>query len=183
MQRTKGQGSGAGSRKHKRATPPRTTEQFFAKSERSQETWISVTNVLSKMRSEGLTLTQAAKDVGVSRRTVTRLGGSALKKSENGRYSVKRSDQLLRVMKIPTLSGPVEIGVRGSKQASILGSYWAALDRYVTTGDSSRLEKFRGMLVKDASGNVVELFADLKELKRLGHAGVLSFDSLYARAA
>jgi hypothetical protein len=171
------------SRRRVPSKPPRTAEQFFARSERSQDTWVRVTEAIRKMRTAVASLQQAAKESGVSPRTVTRLAGSTLKKGKNGRYSVKPGDQLLRVLKVPTADGLREIGVRGSRQASVLGKYASAIQKYVATGDASALEKFRGKTIKDSSGKVIPLLTDLKELNRLGSAGVLSFESLYARTA
>jgi hypothetical protein len=50
-------------------------------------------------------------------------------------------------------------------------------------GDYSRVEKYRGKSIKDADGKIHTLITDRAELKRLGNAGVLSFESLYVRAA
>jgi hypothetical protein len=134
------------------------------------------------MRTEGLPLRKAAKEVGVSPRTVTKLVGAALTKGRGGRYQVKRSDQLLRVMRIPGPKGLEEVGVKGSKQATLLGEYWVAVDRYLKTGDSSSLDKFKDKEIKDATGKPIALITDRKELNRLGGAGALSFESIYARS-
>jgi hypothetical protein len=170
-------------RRARAAKRPTTAEQFFAKPERFQETWTRLTAALAKMRSANASLKQASKEARISPRTVIRLGGSALKKGTNGRYFIKPSDQLLRVLKVPTPDGSREIGVRGSRQASVLGEYWAAVHKYLATGDASSVEKFRGKQIKDSAGIIVPLLTDLKELNRLGSAGVLSFESLYARSA
>jgi anti-anti-sigma regulatory factor len=68
-------------------------------------------------------------------------------------------------------------------QASLLGRYWAAVDRYRDTGDASALREFRGKYIIDTNGKQHRLLTDLRALDRLGSAGVLSFESLYARAA
>lgn len=135
------------------------------------------------MRTDDLSLNRAASTVGVSPRMVVRLSGPALKKRKNGRYYVSRRDSLLRVVQVPTADGTREVALRNSRQASILGGYWDALQKYLRTGDSSGIEKFRGKRIKDANGVEVPLITDLAELSRLGSAGVLSFESLYARAA
>jgi hypothetical protein len=85
-------------------------------------------------------------------------------------------------MKVPGSKGLEEIGVRGSKQATLLGEYWAAVDLYLKTGDSSALEKFKGKEIKDAAGKPIALIVDRKELNRLGGAGALSFESIYVRS-
>jgi hypothetical protein len=162
-------------------TAPRTEAQYLAKPAGFKETWDRVLSVISKMRSENVSLTHASRDVGISPRTVTRWGKSALQKRKSGRYTVKRSDNLLRIVIIPRPEGPREIAVRGSKQVSLLAEYWNALHDYLQTGDASLLKSFRGKSIKDAGGTEVPLPTDLAALNRLGSAGVLSFESLYAR--
>jgi hypothetical protein len=88
----------------------------------------------------------------------------------------------LRVLVIPTPKGLREIGTRDSRQASKAGKYSAAVQRYLQTGDDSALAQFRGKHIVDATGKRVQLLTDLDELDRLGSAGVLSFESLYARS-
>ena len=174
---------GVGQRPKGTRATPRTLKEFFAKPERSQDAWVNVAKVLKKMRSDQISLQQASRDAGISPRTVTKLAGSALKKGVRGRYEATNSDRLLRVLKIPTADGQVEIGVRGSRQASTLGGYWAAVHKYLATGNSSGLKKFKGKQIKDTTGRVIPLLTDLKELNRLGSADVLSFESLYAKSA
>ena len=165
-----------------RPVAPRTSEQYFARSERFQDRWDRVAHVISKMRTEGVSLRQASREFGVDPRTVARLGGSALRKQANGRYKAKASDRLLRVLRVPTREGPRPIAVRDSRQASQLAEYWNAVHRYLETGDDSALRKFRRKRITDAEGARVPLLTDLDELDRLGSAGVLSFESLYAKA-
>mgnify|MGYP001552693203 FL=1 len=135
------------------------------------------------MRADGLSLKKAAKQEGVAPRTVTRLAGRALKKQRNRSYTVTKTDSLLRVMMIPTSDVIQEISLRDSRQASALGRYSDAVQKYSRTGDASDVTKFRRKTVTDASGARVPLITDLQELDRLGSAGVLSFESVYARSA
>jgi hypothetical protein len=162
---------------------PRTEAQYLAKPEKFKETWDRVLSVISKMRSDKISLTQASRDSGISPRTVTKWGKSALQKRKSGKYAVKKSDTLLRLVMIPTPEGPREIAVRESKQVSLLAEYWNALHRYLQTGDAAQLKTFQGKQIKDADGVDVSLPTDLAVLNRLGSAGVLSFESLYARSA
>ena len=134
------------------------------------------------MRADGVSLRQASREFGLDPRTVVRLGGSALRKRANGRYKAKASDRLLRVLRVPTREGLREIAVRDSRQASQVAEYWNAVHRYLETGDDSALRKFRRKRITDANGVRVPLLTDLGELDRLGSAGVLSFESLYAKA-
>jgi hypothetical protein len=160
---------------------PRTEAQYLAKPEKFKDTWDRVLGVVSKMRREKVSLTQASRDAGISSRTVTRWGKAALQKQKNGKYVAKKSDSLLRLVTIPTPEGKRDIAVRGSKQVTLLAEYWNALHRYLQTGDASRLKKFQGKHIRDANGVDIPLSVDLSALNRLGSAGVLSFESLYAR--
>lgn len=162
---------------------PRTAKQFFAKPQEFQETWTAVTHVISKMRADHLSLRQASRGFNLDPRVVTHLGKSALRKRKNGQYVTKRSDTLLRVLTIPTPEGNREIAIRDSRQATALGKYWAAVRKYLQTGDASGIAKFRRKRITDASGKKIPLVLDSVLLDQLGSAGVLSFESLYAKVA
>jgi hypothetical protein len=160
---------------------PRTEAQYLARPEHFKETWDRVLGVVSKMRREKVSLAQASRDAGISPRTVTKWGNAALQKQKNGKYAAKKSDNLLRLVMIPTPDGTRDIAVRGSKQVTLLAEYWNALHRYLKTGDASQLKTFQGKHIRDANGIDIPLSVDLSALNRLGSAGVLSFESLYAR--
>jgi hypothetical protein len=166
---------------NKRAATPRTAEQFFSAPERVQETLRRVTDVIAKMRKEHLSLRAAAWQAGISPRTVLHRAGSVIRRGSNGRYTAKPGDQLLRVLKIATPDGLREIGVRGSRQASALGQYAAAVERYLSTGDFAPLAQFSGKGVRDDKGNMVTFLTDRVLLKKLASAGELSYESIYAR--
>jgi hypothetical protein len=89
----------------------------------------------------------------------------------------------LRVLAVPTDKGTQEMALRSSKQASLLGRYWDAVQRYLQTGDDTALQSFSGKSVTDESGHRFDLISNSGELSRLGNAGVLSFESLYAKSA
>lgn len=169
------------SRSKAKQTAPRTEAQYRAKPETFKDTWERVIEAISKMRNSKVSLTQAAREARVSPRTVTKYGKSALRKSKSGKYVVKKNDNLLRILSIPTADGPQSIAVRGSKQASLLGEYWNAVHRYLQTGNTSTLKEFHGQKITDASGLEIPLLVDPDALNRLGSAGVLSFESIYAR--
>jgi hypothetical protein len=159
-----------------------TVEEFFAMPERDQELWKNVTQAITEVRA-GASLPQASRKFGLDPRTVRRLARPALRKMRNGRWVARNNDHLLRVLVIPTRKGLSEIGLRDSRQASLLGKYWTAVERYRDTGDASALREFRGKHIIDSTGKRVRLLTDLSALDRLGSAGVLSFESVYARAA
>jgi hypothetical protein len=161
---------------------PRTVEEFFMMPEQEQELWNNIVQAVTEVRT-GTSLRQASRKFGLDPSTVRRIALSALQKRRNGRWVARTHDRLLRVLVIPTRKGLREIGVSDSRQATLLGKYWTAVDRYRDTGDPSALREFRGKHLIDASGKRVPLLTDLHELDRLGSAGNLSFESLYARAA
>jgi hypothetical protein len=152
-------------------------------SRHAQDQWNRVVQTISTMESDGLSLPEAAREFGVAPRQVIKLGRSALRKGANGRYVAKTRNRLLRVLLVPAPEGLIEIAVRDSKEARLIGQYWAAVHKYLETGDASALQKIRRRTIRDADGKRIRLIKDLAELDRLGSAGVLSFESLYAKAA
>jgi hypothetical protein len=95
----------------------------------------------------------------------------ARRKQTNGRRATKPSDTRLRTLLIPTPGGLREAAIRGSKETSRLGKYWAAIQKYLQTGDDSALLRLKGKTFTDASGNL--LFpTDRKQLDRQASAGV-----------
>jgi hypothetical protein len=165
-----------------RFVPPRTLEEFFAMPERDQEIWRNIGQAVTEMRA-GTSRRQAARKFALDPSLIAQRASSALRKQPNGRWVAKRHDNLLRVLLRPTRKGLREIGVRDSRQASLLGQYWTAVERYRDTGDGSALRQFRGKHIIDATGKRVRLLTDRRALDHLGSAGVLSFETIYARAA
>jgi len=137
---------------------------------------------LSRMRSEGLSLTRAAQAAHTTPATVRRFVGSAVTRQRNGRYAAKPSDRLTRHVWFLTRDGPVEVALRGSRPAERVASYMAAVDRYLKTGDTDGLAAFEGRSVR--SRNQAHLFlTDTEAIDRLANAGEVSFDRLYSRRA
>jgi hypothetical protein len=135
------------------------------------------------MRSEGISLQRASRHFGISSKIVIRLVGSALRRTPSGKYRPKATDKLLRVLVILTNDGLREIALLDSREASLVGKYWAAVEKYPETGNESALRKIRRKTFTDADGKRIRLIKNIAELERLGSAGVLSFESLYAKAA
>lgn len=162
---------------------PQTAEQYFVQSKQAQDRWSRVTHVISKMRAEGASLREASREFGLDPRMVARLGKPALKKRANGRYTAKPTDNLLRVLVMPSSDGLREIAVRDSRQATLLAEYWVAVQRFLETGDAAALQRIRRKTITNSEGKRVRLIKDLAELERFGSAGVLSFESLYAKIA
>jgi hypothetical protein len=162
---------------------PRNGKDLFARSRRFQERWNRIVQVPAEMRSRGLTLRQASRQLGVQPSAVLQLAGSAFNKKANGRYEVRRTDRLLRVLHIPSRKGLREILVRDSREASLVGRFWSAADKYIVTGDDSGLRALPRKKVKTATGKYARLIMNLEELRRQGAAGELRFESFYGRNA
>jgi hypothetical protein len=161
---------------------PRTLEEFFAMSGRDQEFWANVGQMVTEMRA-GTSRRQAARKFNLDPQRLPKAARSAMRKLRNGRWVAKPHDRLLRVLVIATRKGLSEIGLRDSRQASRLGKYWTAVERYRDTGDALALREFRGKYIIDTIGKRVRLLTDRRALDHLGSAGVLSFETLYAKAA
>src|SRR5258707_4209048 len=100
---------------------PTTARQYFAMSQKDQETWDSVAHVISRIR-DRVSLHKASKEFGVGPNVVVRLGRSALRK-RNGRYVATKTDRLLRVLAILGSKGKKQIATRDSRQASLVGGH------------------------------------------------------------
>ncbi len=116
-------------------------------------------------------------------RTNKRRGRSEIQKRRS-KQPVRKTKK--KIVRIPSREGTRAVTIRVSRysrQASVLGQYWNAVHHYLQTGDASRLKKFRGKYITDVHRVRFPLLTDPDELDRLGSAGVLSFESLYARSA
>jgi hypothetical protein len=161
---------------------PKTLQEYLAMPDSHQELWDEIGQIVTDVR-EGASVTGAAGAHGRNRKTVLHLAKRALRRVRSGRWVAKKSDRLLRVLQVLTPGGRQQIGMTDSRQASVLGKYWIAVERYRETGDRSGLRKFKGKHVVDASGKRWPLPTDVDLLNRLGSAGELSFESFYGRVA
>lgn len=124
---------------------------------------------LSAMR-RGDTLFTAARENGVTARTVKRYIGSALVQDRpGGRIRAKKSDRLVRYLQIPGPGGPREVNVRGSKAASEFANYKAAINRLLR-GDSNAMAPWHG---KKIAG--IELITDTKILVEQARKEILPY--------
>ena len=160
----------------------RSATQYHALPEKSKHSLERSLRVLSKLRNEKTSLKKASQEVGIRPETVKRWAGSALKKQPNGKIAPKSSDQLLRVLRVPSADGLRDVAIRGSRNATFLAEYFNALHRYLATGQFADLERFRGHFITDADGVQIPLPTDRAELKRFGSAGFY-FESIYSHTA
>jgi hypothetical protein len=148
-------------------------------SPRSQLARRSALTVLSLMRTKKKSLTAAIAEMRTTRATVMRYVSSALIKQQSGRYLARPSDRFVRELNFLTDKGKVPITVRSSRNASKIAEYMAAVDRYLKTGDTAGLEKFRGKSVR-AGKSILPFLTEPKILDRLENGGQVAFEDLYA---
>jgi len=129
-------------------------------------------HALAQMR-HGASISRAARDNGVTVRTMKRYLRSALSQDRQGaRIRATKSDRLVRYLEIPGPQGPIEITARGSKQATEVARYKAAVNRFLS-GDLNALASWHG---KRIAG--VELITAGSTLKGLAQKELLPY-SLY----
>lgn len=127
---------------------------------------------LTDMR-RGASLSQAARNNGISIRTMKRYVGAALRQDRpGGRIRARKSDRLPRYLQLPGVDGPIDITARGSKQATEISRYKAAVNRFLAD-DPDALTRWQG---KKIAG--VKLITDREILKSLAHKDLLPY-SLY----
>jgi hypothetical protein len=131
-----------------------------------------VFDALTDMR-HGASLSRAARENGVTPRTIRRYAGTALVQDRpGGRIRATKTDRLVRYLVIPGPDGPREISVRGSKTASEFAKYKAAVNRFLR-GDRNAMADWHG---KQIAG--IELITAGSTLKGLVDKGLLPY-SLY----
>src|ERR1700758_2183256 len=109
---------------------------------REREARLRSLRALSSMR-QGTSISRAARDNGVTVRTIKRYVGSALVQDRpGGRIRATKSDRLVRYLQIPGPDGPRNIDVRGSKAASKFAKYKAAINRLLA-GDRPAMAQWR----------------------------------------
>ena len=132
---------------------------------------------LKALRS-GKPLIEAAKQIRVSperlRNQAKALGG--IHKKHN-RWVVKQT--LPRQMLIYSEGEARTITIGRFKYASKLGSYMAAVGRFLSSNDISYLEPFIGKSVKDNRGNIYVFETNPNALYRIAASGQESFEQIY----
>jgi hypothetical protein len=166
--------------RRQRQRQPRTADEFFGQSDQFQQTWNRVVGVVAAMRSDGQSLSHAVRQSRLSRRTFLRLGRTAVRKASNGRYVARPHDTLLRVLVVPAADGTREVALTNSRDATIVAQYLNAVHRYLA-GERTALDPFKRTRISLADGTRIPLLTDLPVLHRAAEAGVLSFESVYAR--
>jgi hypothetical protein len=142
------------------------------RNEREMQARTRSLHALAQMR-QGASISRAARDNGVTVRTMKRYVGSALSQDRRGaRIRATKSDRFVRYLEIPGPHGPIEITAHGSKEATEVARYKAAVNRFLG-GDPNALASWHG---KKISG--VELITAGNTLKGLAQRELLPY-SLY----
>ena len=133
---------------------------------------------LSRMR-QGRSLRAAAKDAHTTPETIRRYVPNALHRGRSGLYLARPTDGYERTLYMLTAQGKLAITVRGSRIASRIADYWVAVDHFLKNGKTDLLRKFRGQSIR-ASKVAYPFITNPNTLRRLGYAGEVSFEDLYA---
>ena len=133
------------------------------------------------MRSLGRSLSAAAAESHTTPRTVRKYVGAAVARGASGPFRAAASDRLTRQLQFLTPAGKVAIAVRGSRRASRVASYWAAVDHFLRSGDWEPLRPFDGEAIRVGKA-AYPFVTDPRVLERLGQAGEVSFEGLYVNA-
>jgi hypothetical protein len=131
------------------------------------------------MRS-GESLAAACRAEHIKPETFLRHVGSAVRHDKpGGRFRVVAADTLRRDLQVMTVDGPVQVSVRGIKGARNFSAHANAIAHFNRTGDSSRLNRFKGRTFT-AGRRRYEYLTDPDRLMELAEADALRLDSLYA---
>jgi hypothetical protein len=160
-----------------RTRKPRTIQgQNIPRNKREMQARDRALHALAAIR-HGASISRAARENGVTPRTIKRYAGTALLQNRpGGRIRAAESDNLVRYLQIPGPKGPIEITVHGSKAASEVAHYKAAVNRALA-GDPSALVEWHG---KKIAGIV--LITDAKVLADQADKGLLPY-ALYRSLA
>lgn len=116
-------------------------------------------------------------DRRISARTVRKYAQPALRQAKK-EWRAKPYDRLLRIVRFPTKDGVIDIEVRDSRSASLVGEYWNAVRKYEATGDAKDLRRFRGRTIR--SGKMTRPFLIRADaLDDLANAGEFSLETIY----
>ena len=176
LARAKGYGSWGAQQQEARNVRSRDEVSSLRSSEREARS--RSLDAVARMRSDGLSLSQAARAAGTTSNAVRRYAGSALTQTAGGRSTVKASDRLVRPMLVPTPDGPVTLDIRDSRSAALLARYWSVVGHYLSTGKTDGLRRLRGRSVT-VNRQKYPLITDLATLDQLGDAGELAFEDIY----
>ncbi len=152
----------------------RTARQFDALSRSERVAYRRVLDALSLIRHDKLSLAKAALQAGTTPVVVMKYTRTALRRNRRGRIAAKPADRLYRPMRVLTADGLQDVGIRGSRAASVIGEHWNATRKYLETGDESGLRAF-----SDTFPGGKRLATDPAFIDREARRGELDFEDIY----
>lgn len=158
-----------------RRAPPHVTgpASYLRLRPTTQEARFRALEAVSRMRTEHLSLTAAARAAGTTRATVRRYAGPAL--TQQGRRTIATTtDRIYRRMVVLTPDGRRDVDVRSSAQASRVGAHWNAVDAYLRTGHTAGLRKFTTMRIGGLA-----LATNPEQIEAYARRGELAIDDIY----
>jgi hypothetical protein len=144
-------------------------------SDRSFEAKNRAFHVIARMRHDGLSLRDAAREENTTAATVRKLLPAALRRSKSGRWVATKSDRYVRLLSLPGPRGSVMVRVRSSKEAQFASVYLASVSRWQRTEKAYELAPFHGKKIGGFT-----LVTASRTLRALRDTGLLQLDSLYA---
>ncbi|WP_445475703.1 hypothetical protein ACT9XH_02900 [Methanococcoides methylutens] len=125
--------------------------------------------VLNSIR-KGNSLTHTLDETGASRDIVMRHLGRHLIK-DAGRWKARTVDKIQIEMTINTKAeGRVSIITTNSQDRSLIGQYFALVQKALNNNDPTVLDKFKNRTIVDAEGKVHKLETDLSRLYEIEEA-------------
>lgn len=121
--------------------------------------------VISIMR-KGISINNASKQVGISPTTVKKYVGTTLR-LKNRRLVAKKSDSLLRKIRIYENGKEEFIQTRGRKNSSLIAQYMGAVGRSIDKNDSTTLKQFENKTIIDSKGKHHKFETDIKKLIKI----------------
>ena len=131
-------------------------------------------DALALARREGVSLRRAADLTRTDPRTVRRHVSGQFRKV-GSRWIPTPYDRIPREMVALTSLGPVDVTVRDSRTASLLGQHLNAVATYLETGDEKSLRQLRRREIR-IRGEPVVLETDPLRLERLAGGGELHYE-------
>jgi hypothetical protein len=176
------------SQRRRHSKPARTTRRFrkpqrvrrkkpVALRKRRLPTDPRVARALRLMRREGLSASQAARQVRMKLQSFIRAAGNVLYRSGPGKaWKTRDNDKLRFLVNIPTSFGLQSVIARNYRERKLAGAYLSAL-RMWRAGEDGAEAALKAFQSKTVGAHT--LITDANLLTQLEEAGQLDFDSLY----
>lgn len=129
---------------------------------------------------KGASLSTATRAEHIKPRTFLHLVGSKVRRERGGRFRLATPSQLrIRYLNVPSASGPVVVPTTTLAQRRRFAVFDNAVMHFNRTGDTSRLEPFKGKYFTIADGTRAEFVTDPATLIRLAEADALRIPIFY----